>query len=61
MKTPKAKAILPPGWNPPPVTNLPPGFVNYMFFAFNVSNHQWIYSNDNATWYDERGNPVPAK
>jgi hypothetical protein len=49
-----------PKANPPGVQNLPPGYVSYTYFAFNPKTGHRIYSNDNATWVDESGNPVPA-
>jgi hypothetical protein len=49
-----------PAAQPPGVANLPPGYVSYLYFAFNPETHHTIYSNDQQTWVDERGNPVPA-
>jgi hypothetical protein len=61
-KPPHPPAAKPRTPGPPDnAINLPPGYIGYLYFAFNPTTQHWIYSNDNATWVDNVGNPVPAQ
>jgi hypothetical protein len=62
-KPPQPPVAVKPRASGPPdnAINLPPGYIGYLYFAFNPTTQHWIYSNDNATWVDNVGNPVPAQ